>query len=74
MTLHEDVFTTVAAFEENTTGSFPSKFTTYTFRVSKSLKGKNAEEVSVTSWGTNCDSSFGPGTFYLDATSFEGKQ
>lgn len=58
----------------NTTGSFPSKFTTSTFRVSKSLKGKDAKEVSITSWNTDCDSSFGLGTVYLVyAHSSDGK-
>ena len=59
---------------ENTTGSFPSTFTTYTFRVAKSLKGNKAEEVSVTNRGFDCDSRFGLGSFYLVyAKSFEGK-
>lgn len=59
---------------ENTAGSFSPTLTTYNFRVSKALKGKDAEEVTITSWGTDCDASFGLGSVYLVyAKSSDGK-
>ncbi|HSS20554.1 MAG TPA: hypothetical protein VLL54_10800 [Pyrinomonadaceae bacterium] len=47
---------------------------TTTFRVVKSVKGKNAEEMTIVSGGSNCDAFFNLGTVYLVyAKSFENK-